>query len=75
MVGSYTLSEVKLEKRFMGSLPIEDDNWQVGVIVGRSGSGKTSIANIFSLKTTLEGLSIRINVSLTIFLKNLRQER
>jgi ABC-type ATPase with predicted acetyltransferase domain len=38
------LSEVKLEKHFKGSLPIEDDDWQVGVIVGRSGSGKTSIA-------------------------------
>ena len=44
MVGSFTLSDVKLEKRFKGSLPIEDDDWQVGVIVGRSGSGKTSIA-------------------------------
>ena len=33
-----------MEKRFRGSLPIEDDDWQVGVIVGRSGSGKTSIA-------------------------------
>jgi hypothetical protein len=44
VVGSYTLSEVKLEKHFKGSLPKEDDDWQVGVIVGRSGSGKTSIA-------------------------------
>ena len=44
MVGSYTLCDVKLEKRFKGSLPIEEDDWQVGVIVGRSGSGKTSIA-------------------------------
>jgi ABC-type dipeptide/oligopeptide/nickel transport system ATPase subunit len=43
-VGSFTLSDVKLEKHFRGSLPIEDDDWQVGVIVGRSGSGKTSIA-------------------------------
>jgi ABC-type ATPase with predicted acetyltransferase domain len=33
-----------LEKHFKGSLPIENDDWQVGVIVGRSGSGKTSIA-------------------------------
>ena len=33
-----------MEKHFKGSLPIEDDNWQVGVIVGRSGSSKTSIA-------------------------------
>jgi ABC-type dipeptide/oligopeptide/nickel transport system ATPase subunit len=44
VVGSFTLSEVKLEKHFRGSLPIEGDDWQVGVIVGRSGSGKTSIA-------------------------------
>ena len=38
------MSDVKLEKQFKGSLPIEDDDWQVGIIVGRSGSGKTSIA-------------------------------
>jgi ABC-type dipeptide/oligopeptide/nickel transport system ATPase subunit len=44
VVGSYTLSDVILEKQFKGSLPIEADDWQVGVIVGRSGSGKTSIA-------------------------------
>jgi ABC-type dipeptide/oligopeptide/nickel transport system ATPase subunit len=44
VVGSFTLAEVKLEKHFIGTLPIEDDDWQVGVIVGRSGSGKTSIA-------------------------------
>jgi hypothetical protein len=43
VVGSYTLNDVKLEKHFKGSLPIEDFDWQVGVIVGRSGSGKTSI--------------------------------
>ncbi len=44
MVGSYTLNDVKLEKHFKGSLPLENFDWQVGVIVGRSGSGKTSIA-------------------------------
>ena len=33
-----------MEKHFHGSLPIEDFDWQVGAIVGRSGSGKTSIA-------------------------------
>jgi ABC-type dipeptide/oligopeptide/nickel transport system ATPase subunit len=38
------LNDVKLEKRFKGSLPLEDFDWQIGVIVGRSGSGKTSIA-------------------------------
>jgi hypothetical protein len=44
VVGSFTLSEVKLEKHFKGSIPIEENNWQVGVIVGRSGSGKSRIA-------------------------------
>jgi ABC-type dipeptide/oligopeptide/nickel transport system ATPase subunit len=44
VVGSFALSDVKLEKRFAGSLPLEDFDWQVGIIVGRSGSGKTSIA-------------------------------
>ncbi len=43
-MGSYTLNDVKLEKRFKGSLPLEEFDWQIGVIVGRSGSGKTSIA-------------------------------
>ena len=35
---------MKLVKHFKGSLPLEDFDWQIGVIVGRSGSGKTSIA-------------------------------
>lgn len=43
-MGSFTLLDVKLEKRIKGSLPIEDAAWQVGVIVGGSGSGKSSIA-------------------------------
>ena len=38
------LNDVKLQKHFKGSLPIEDEDWQIGVIVGRSGSGKSSIA-------------------------------
>jgi ABC-type dipeptide/oligopeptide/nickel transport system ATPase subunit len=44
VVGSFTLLDVKLEKRIKGSLPIEGLSWQVGVIVGRSGSGKSTIA-------------------------------
>jgi ABC-type dipeptide/oligopeptide/nickel transport system ATPase subunit len=44
VVGSFTLSDVKLQKHFKGSIPIESSDWQIGVIVGRSGSGKSSIA-------------------------------
>jgi len=46
---------VKLEKRFVGSLPIEDFNWQIGVIVGRSGSGKSSIAKQLFSEAHIQG--------------------
>jgi hypothetical protein len=44
VIGSFALADCKLEKRFKGILPIEEEPWQIGVIVGRSGTGKTSIA-------------------------------
>jgi ABC-type ATPase with predicted acetyltransferase domain len=44
VIGSYTLLDVKLEKRFRGEIPIENMDWQIGVIVGRSGTGKSNIA-------------------------------
>lgn len=39
----FTLQDVKLQKQFQGFIPIEDSDWKIGVIVGRSGTGKTSI--------------------------------
>jgi ABC-type molybdenum transport system ATPase subunit/photorepair protein PhrA len=56
-VGSYTLSDVKLEKRFKGSLPLDDFDWQVGIIVGRSGSGKTSIAKQLFSEAFIKGFN------------------
>jgi ABC-type ATPase with predicted acetyltransferase domain len=44
VIGSFALVDCKLEKRFKGSLPMEAEPWQIGVIVGRSGTGKTTIA-------------------------------
>jgi ABC-type lipoprotein export system ATPase subunit len=55
VIGSYTLNDVKLEKHFKGFLPIEDFEWQVGIIVGRSGSGKTSIAKQLFPDTYIKG--------------------
>jgi len=59
VVGSYTLNDVKLEKRFKGSLPLEDFDWQIGVIVGRSGSGKTSIAKHLFPDAYIRGFEYR----------------
>jgi ABC-type glutathione transport system ATPase component len=55
VIGSFTLSDCKLEKRFTGSLPIENDEWQIGIIVGRSGTGKTSIAKTLFPKEYILG--------------------
>jgi ABC-type ATPase with predicted acetyltransferase domain len=44
VISSFTLHDVKLEKQFQGTIPIEGEKWQIGVIVGRSGTGKTSLA-------------------------------
>ena len=44
VISQFTLEDVKLEKHFRGSIDIEDEPWSVGVIVGRSGTGKTTIA-------------------------------
>jgi len=44
VIGSFTLVDCKMEKRFVGEIPIENEPWQIGVIGGRSGTGKTSIA-------------------------------
>jgi len=71
VVGRYTLSDVKLEKHFKGSLPIEDDNWQVGVIVGRSGSGKTSIAKQLFPEAYIKGFEYISKCVLDDFPKDL----
>jgi hypothetical protein len=42
--GTFTLTENEMSKRFTGTIPLEEGDWQIGVIVGRSGTGKTSIA-------------------------------
>jgi ABC-type ATPase with predicted acetyltransferase domain len=44
VASQFTLEDVLLEKTFKGKLPIEDESWSVGVIVGRSGTGKSTIA-------------------------------
>jgi ABC-type glutathione transport system ATPase component len=44
VAGTFTLTENEMSKRFTGTIPLEDEPWQIGCIVGRSGTGKTSIA-------------------------------
>ena len=43
ILGQFDMSVEHTERRFVGDLPLESD-WNVGVIAGASGTGKTSIA-------------------------------
>lgn len=45
----------KCELRWTGVLPVDDDDWNVGLIVGPSGSGKSTIAkSVFGAPVELE---------------------
>ncbi len=71
VVSQFTLEDVRLEKRFRGSIDIEDTEWQVGVIVGRSGSGKTTIAKQLFPESYIRGFTYREASILDDFPENL----
>jgi ABC-type ATPase with predicted acetyltransferase domain len=70
VVGSFTLQDVKMEKEFVGSIPIEGEKWQIGVIVGRSGTGKTSIAKQLFPKEYIRGFEYTNDTVLDDFPEN-----
>ena len=43
IMGKFDLQSDCIEERFVGDIDI-DDNWKIGLIVGKSGTGKTTIA-------------------------------
>jgi len=43
IVGKFDLQSDAIEERFVGNIDI-NENWQIGLIVGKSGTGKTTIA-------------------------------
>lgn len=44
IIDTFDLSDDSLKQIFKGDIPIENMNWNIGVIVGKSGTGKSSIA-------------------------------
>lgn len=45
VLGAFDLDIEKVKEHFTGSIDIEGKNWNVGLIVGGSGTGKSTIAN------------------------------
>jgi ABC-type lipoprotein export system ATPase subunit/GNAT superfamily N-acetyltransferase len=43
IIGKFDLQSDSIEERFVGNIDI-NENWQIGLIVGKSGTGKTTIA-------------------------------
>lgn len=44
VIGSFDLQVESLKQRFRGNIDIENKDWSIGLIVGASGSGKSTIA-------------------------------
>lgn len=44
IVDTYELNIKKVDEKFVGNIDIENKEWNVGLITGRSGTGKTTIA-------------------------------
>lgn len=44
VIGAFDLNPEKLDEHFTGSIDIEGKDWNIGLIVGGSGTGKTTIA-------------------------------
>ena len=43
VIGKFDLQSEQIQERFVGNIDIDSD-WQIGLIVGNSGTGKTTIA-------------------------------
>ena len=43
-IGAFDIPEGKLKERFKGEIDIENKEWNIGLIVGGSGTGKSTIA-------------------------------
>lgn len=44
LLGAFDIDIKKIDERFKGSIDIEDIDWNIGLIVGGSGTGKSTIA-------------------------------
>lgn len=66
VMGTYDLQTEHISERFVGDIDLPE-KWNVGLIVGRSGTGKTTIATeLFGANIYRGGKTTRTNVCLTI---------
>ena len=59
IVDLFTIDQSNLSERFIGHIDIEDKDWNVGLIVGGSGSGKSTIARECFDDWLIEGMEYK----------------
>lgn len=58
--GQFDLQIKDVEEQFIGNIQIESKSWQIGCIVGSSGTGKTTIAReVFNMNTAMHEFTDR----------------
>jgi ABC-type ATPase with predicted acetyltransferase domain len=70
VIGTYDLNVENLKEEFIGNLNIEDE-WNVGLIIGKSGSGKSTIAKELWPKDFIESIQYTEICVLDDFPKNI----
>lgn len=44
ILGKFDIQKEFIQENFKGEIPLKDENWNIGVVYGHSGTGKTTIA-------------------------------
>jgi len=72
VMSTYDLQSESVEEKFKGSIDIEDREWSIGVIHGRSGTGKSTIAKEIFKKEYFKGFKYKAETILDDMPKELK---
>jgi ABC-type glutathione transport system ATPase component len=59
VAGAFSLIADEMSKHFIGEIALEVEPWQIGCIVGRSGTGKTTIAKYLWPNAYIKGFTYK----------------
>lgn len=70
VIGKFDLQTNHIKEHFVGNIDIENKEWQIGVIVGTSGTGKTTIAKELFPDAYISGYTYKADCILDDFPKD-----
>ena len=75
VIGAFDLQTKKIKEHFQGNIDIENKKWNIGLIVGSSGSGKSTIAKECFDEYFIDGFSYSHNSVIDDMPKNNTQKQ